>query len=153
MFVRFNGWFDRVTEQYTNGVTRRIKGVPLVVILLVCVGVGDIFLFEKKPTGFIPPEDEGRFICHFQMPEAGSTTRAIAVMNSVDEDGAQYARGAHTAALSGLNVVTYAIKSNAGTIYIQLKPWDERNEEVEQLPGIIAELQKRICGIKMQRSR
>jgi HAE1 family hydrophobic/amphiphilic exporter-1 len=52
---------------------------------------------------------------------------------------------AHYAALSGLNVVNNASNSNAGTIYIQLKPWDERNKESEQVPGIIDVLNKRIA--------
>jgi HAE1 family hydrophobic/amphiphilic exporter-1 len=57
---------------------------------------------------------------------------------------------AHYAALSGLNVVTNASNSNNGTIYCQLKPWDERNEKGEKVPGIIGVLQKRIvdAGIK-----
>ncbi len=50
----------------------------------------------------------------------------------------------HYAALSGLNVVTNATNSNCGTIYCQLKPWDERKESSEQVPGIIGVMQKRI---------
>jgi HAE1 family hydrophobic/amphiphilic exporter-1 len=56
----------------------------------------------------------------------------------------------HYAALSGLNVVTNATNSNCGTIYCQLKPWDERSVTSEKVPGIISVLQKRIseAGIK-----
>ncbi|MGO8752992.1 MAG: efflux RND transporter permease subunit, partial [Thermoguttaceae bacterium] len=57
---------------------------------------------------------------------------------------------AHYAALSGLNVVNNATNSNTGTIYVQLKPWDERSDEGQQVPGIIGVMQKRIveAGIK-----
>ena len=51
---------------------------------------------------------------------------------------------AHYAALSGLNVVNNATNSNCGTVYVQLKPWDERSKESEQVPGIIDVMQKRI---------
>ena len=51
---------------------------------------------------------------------------------------------AHYAALSGLNVVTNATNSNCGTIYCQLKPWDERSESRQQVPGIIRVMQQRI---------
>ena len=56
----------------------------------------------------------------------------------------------HYAALSGLNVVNNATNSNSGTVYVQLKPWDERHKKSEQVPGIIEEMQKRIndAGIK-----
>jgi len=51
---------------------------------------------------------------------------------------------AHYAALSGLNVITNATNSNCGTVYCQLKPWDERNGDEEEVPGILNVLQKRI---------
>ena len=56
----------------------------------------------------------------------------------------------HYAALGGLNVVNFSTKSNSGTIFCQLKPWDEREKTSEQVPGIIAELQKHIAmaGVK-----
>ena len=57
----------------------------------------------------------------------------------------------HYAALSGFNVINGATNSNSGTIYCQLKPWDERKDEIrEQVPSIIDVMQKRIAeaGIK-----
>ena len=34
MFYRFNEWFDKVTDKYTEGVKRSIKGAKYIVILL-----------------------------------------------------------------------------------------------------------------------
>jgi hydrophobic/amphiphilic exporter-1 (mainly G- bacteria), HAE1 family len=148
VFFRFNNWFERVTHHYTNGVRGWIKGAPLVVILLICIGIGDFFLFEKKPTGFIPQEDEGRVYVSFEIPEAGSTTRAITVLDSIQHIAQNVPGVLHTAALGGLNILTFGIKSNAGSVFIQFKPWDERHGKSEQLQGIIAELQKRFASIK-----
>jgi HAE1 family hydrophobic/amphiphilic exporter-1 len=50
--------------------------------------------------------------------------------------------------LGGLNVVTFATKSNSGTIFTQLKPWSERKDKAKQLNGIIASLQQKFAGIK-----
>ena len=36
-----------------------------------------IFSFQAKPTGFIPPEDEGRLYVTYEMPEGTSTTKAL----------------------------------------------------------------------------
>jgi HAE1 family hydrophobic/amphiphilic exporter-1 len=54
----------------------------------------------------------------------------------------------HYAALGGLNVVTFATKSNSGTIFVQLKPWDERSDKSLQLNGLIATLQRRFSAIR-----
>ncbi len=55
---------------------------------------------------------------------------------------------AHYAALGGLNVVTFASKSNSGTIFSQLKPWDERKDKSLQLSSLIATLQQKFATIK-----
>jgi hydrophobic/amphiphilic exporter-1 (mainly G- bacteria), HAE1 family len=150
IFFVFNNWFDKVTEKYTNGVKRSIKASRFVVILLLCICTGAYFLFEKKPTGFIPSEDDGNLYVTFQLPPASSTTESVDVMTRLMKVVTSTPGVAHYAALSGLNVVNNATNSNAGTIYVQLKPWDERSEENQQVPGIIRVMQRRIteAGIK-----
>jgi HAE1 family hydrophobic/amphiphilic exporter-1 len=149
-FAKFNAWFDKITASYTNGVKRSIKASRLVIILLVCICAGTYFLFESKPTGFIPSEDDGNLYVTFQLPPASSTTQSVDVMSKLMKVIASTPGVAHYAALSGLNVVTNASNSNNGTIYIQLKPWDERNSPDEQVPGIIGVMQRRIAdaGVK-----
>jgi HAE1 family hydrophobic/amphiphilic exporter-1 len=147
-FYRFNEWFRRFSLRYTIGVKGWIKHSPLVIILLVCIIVGDIFLFKSKPTGFIPTEDDGRIYIAFEIPEAGSTTRALTALDSIQHISQRVPGVAHTAALGGLNILTFGSKSNSGTIFMQLKPWDERTDKRLQLMGIIAELNKRLSAVK-----
>ena len=149
-FTKFNDWFQRVTDKYTIGVKKSIDGARYIVILLLCVCVGAYFLFQQKPTGFIPSEDDGNLYVTFQLPPASSTAQSVDVMAKLMHVVAGTPGVAHYAALSGLNVVTNASNSNNGTIYCQLAPWDDRSSSSEQVPGIIGVLQKRIAdaGIK-----
>jgi HAE1 family hydrophobic/amphiphilic exporter-1 len=147
-FYYFNNWFEKVTHHYTNGVGAWIKRAPLVIVLLACICVGDYLLFSKKPTGFIPTEDDGRLYITYEIPEAGSTTRSLEVLDSIQHIAQRVPGVLHTAALGGLNILTFGIKSNAGSIFMQFKPWDQRKEKSEQLYGIIAELNKRFSVIK-----
>jgi len=119
-----------------------------VIVLLACVCVGDYLLFSKKPTGFIPTEDDGRLYISYEIPEAGSTTRSLEVLDSIQHIAQRVPGVLHTAALGGLNILTFGIKSNSGSIFMQFKPWDERKKKSEQLYGIIAELNKRFAVIK-----
>ncbi|MFI5159811.1 MAG: efflux RND transporter permease subunit [Sphingobacteriales bacterium] len=143
-FTKFNAWFDRVTGRYTEGVRRSIKGSRYIVILLICVCAGAYFMFQSKPTGFIPSEDDGNLYVTFQLPPASSTAQSVDVMSRLMKVVAGTPGVGHYAALSGLNVVTNATNSNNGTIYVQLKPWDERSGNDQQVPGIIKVMQKRI---------
>jgi HAE1 family hydrophobic/amphiphilic exporter-1 len=144
-FFRFNQWFGRVTGRYRNAVDKSIKNSKFIVILLICIVVGTILLFKNKPSGFIPTEDEGRIYITYDLPEASSTQRSVSrlhemmnLLDSIPEVG-------HYAALGGLNVVSFANKSNSGTIFVQLKPWDDRKLTSEELVGVI---QKKMAGFK-----
>jgi len=144
-FFLFNQWFGRVTGRYRNAVDRGIKNSKFIIIILVCIIVATILLFRGKPTGFIPTEDEGRIYITYDIPEAASTQRSVSrlhemmnLLDSIPEVG-------HYAALGGLNVVSFANKSNSGTIFVQLKPWDDRKLTSEQLVGVI---QKKMARFK-----
>jgi len=145
IFYRFNNWFEKITNKYSNGVKQSIKGARYIVILLVCICVGAYFLFKFKPTGFIPSEDDGNVYVTFQLPPASATTQSVTIMKRLMTIVASTPGIGHYAALSGLNVVTNATNSNCGTIYIQLKPWDERHKTSEKVPAILNELKKRIA--------
>ncbi|HEV3221711.1 MAG TPA: efflux RND transporter permease subunit [Puia sp.] len=150
MFFRFNDWFERVTNRYSNGVQKSIRASRYIVILLICICVATYFLFQHKSSGFIPSEDDGNLYVTFQLPPASSTAQSVDVMSRLMKVISNTPGVGHYAALSGLNVLNNASNSNAGTIYVQLKPWDERSVSDQQVPGIMEVMRKRIAdaGIK-----
>jgi len=144
LFFKFNAWFQRVTDKYTNGVKKSISASKYVIILLICICVAALFLFKNKPSGFIPSEDDGNLYVTFQLPPASSTSQSVDVMTRLMKVVASTPGVGHYAALSGLNVINNATNSNCGTVYVQLKPWDERSTSDQQVPGIIGVMQQRI---------
>lgn len=148
-FYKFNEGFRRLTLNYTLGVKGWIKRAALVIVMLVCIMVGDFFLFKSKPTGFIPTEDEGRLYVTFEIPESGSTTRSLAVLDNMMKIAQGVPGVFHVAALGGLNFISGGSKSNSGTMFMQLKPWDERKGITET--DIMRDLTKRFAPIKEAR--
>lgn len=147
-FYRFNNWFAKVTSSYTSGVKKSIKRTPYVIVLLICIFAGTTILFKNKPSGFIPTEDEGRLYVTYELPEASSTSRSLEVLQAVMDTMKAQPGIAHYAALGGFNVITGAVKSNSGTIFSQLAPWEDRKEKAVQLQGIASALQKKFANIK-----
>lgn len=150
-FGGFNRWFDKLSHSYTRGVAKWIKGAKLVIVMMIVLFVGLALLFKSKPTGFIPTEDEGRMFVTYEMPEGTSTTRSVAmltdIMNRVKAIPAVNVVGG----LAGLNAISFSNKSNVGTMFVSLKPWDERKSKEEQLQGVIGEIMKRTGDIKEAR--
>jgi HAE1 family hydrophobic/amphiphilic exporter-1 len=148
LFYHFNKWFNRRTEGYTNNVKIAIRNSRYVVVVLILVIFGTYFMLLKKPTGFIPMEDEGRLYVTFELPEASSSTRTQEVMKKLRDILGEFKGMNHYTSVAGLNVVTGASKPNSGTIFCMLKPWDERTEKSEQLFTMVAQLQARFSTIR-----
>ena len=148
---RFNAWFDKVTGSYTKGVNTWIRKTPYVLVMMACLFVGLFFLFKHKPTGFIPTEDEKRVLVTYEMPEGTSTTRSIAMLLDLQKRIMTIPAVKTIGGLAGLNILTFTSKSNAGTVFVNLKTWDERDLDTESVPKVMAEIQKRTADIKEAR--
>src|SRR3984957_13701711 len=135
-FGFFNGGFERFISGYTRGVRTSIRYSWLIIVLLAGICMGAFFLFQAKPTGFVPMEDGGRIFIGFQLPEASSTARSLETLNKIMKIVSETEGIHHYAALGGLNAITFASKSNGGTIFTSLNPWDERKDKSLQLKGI-----------------
>lgn len=144
LFFRFNTWFDAVTIRYSNGVKNGIRRSRYVIIVLLCIGIATFFLFQHKPSGFIPSEDDGLVYVTYELPEASSTIESVNVMQQLMKVVSSTPGVEHYAALAGFNVITGATKSNSGTIYVQLKPWDERTTSTQRIPGLINVMRQKI---------
>ena len=149
-FYRFDKWFERFTSSYTNGVKRSIKYSKLVVIILLCICAGAYFLFKAKPSGFVPPEDGGRLLVTYQLPDASATTQSVNVLNKLMKVVGEAPGILHYTAVSGFNILNGGATSNSGSMFVMLKPWDQRTADSLQVPGLLDVLRKRIAktGIK-----
>ncbi len=112
VFGRFNRWFETLTKDYVHTVRRGINASRYVLILLLCICVGAFFLFKKKPSGFIPAEDDGRLYVTYQMPEGTSTTQSVAVITKLMEIVGSTPGVDHYSAISGLNILNFGTTSN-----------------------------------------
>ncbi|HZX75242.1 MAG TPA: efflux RND transporter permease subunit, partial [Cyclobacteriaceae bacterium] len=150
-YIRFNNWFGKVTGAYTRGVSSWIKNARYVMVMMVCLFVGLFIMFKNKPTGFIPTEDEKRLLLAYELPEGSSTTRSVEMLKEIQRRVRGINAVRMVGGLSGLNVLSGAAKSNAGTVFILLKPWDERNMKTEGVFQVMAEVQKRTADLKEAR--
>jgi len=146
-FRGFNRVFDTATKGYV-GVARLLVRRAVVTVLLVgvvVVGVG--LLGRQLPAGFIPDEDQGLFGVAVQLPPAASLERTSAVLRKVEEILAKVEGVERFQTIGGYGAVTQTYQPNFGTIFVRLKPWEERHAKELHVTGIMARMQRELAQI------
>ncbi|EOR92733.1 RND efflux system, inner membrane transporter CmeB [Arcticibacter svalbardensis MN12-7] len=137
-FYRFNRWFQHITGKYSNGVQWTIRKTPMALILLVCIFIGTVGLFRSKSAGFIPNEDAGVFLMGVSLPEGASAARTNAFIETIiGRIKKEIPEVKNITSIQGINILNRSFKSNAGTFFVQMKNWDEREKTVVEAIGQI----------------
>lgn len=137
-FYKFNVWFDKVTYRYSKGVKKSIKAAPLALILLLCIFIGTGWMFQNKPTGFIPSEDGGMFFAGVTLPEGSSSSRTDSVLMELETElRKDFPEINYITAISGINILNRAFKPNGATLFVSLKHWNERKRTAGEITGAI----------------
>lgn len=150
-FAWFNNRFSRLTHSYSKGVAAWIRKTPYVMVMMVVLFVGLFFLFKNKPTAFIPTEDEGRLYVTYEMPEATSTSRSVDMLLEISRRIRQLPEVKVAGGLAGLNIINFSGKTNVGTIFVNLKPWEEREGKEHHVQAVVAKIQKLTSDIREAR--
>ncbi len=137
LFGKFNRGMDRTTDSYmsfTHVITRKIKrGVVFIVIMTVAVGI-----FGKLvPGGFIPEEDMGYFFVNVQLPDAASLQRSDEITKKAEKVLMDFEEVEFVTTATGFSILSGAMISNTGFLFVSLKNWDERPYTAKQLIQLV----------------
>ena len=87
--------------------------------------------FRKTPIGFIPQIDDGYLITVTQLPPAASLARTDEVNRKAVELALDTPGVAHAVNIVGFSGATRTNTSNAGAVFVVLKPFEERAKDPE----------------------
>ncbi len=134
-FAGFNRVFDRLTDNYVGTVGFTLKhGLVGVVVLAVVIGVSTLF-FRIIPGSFVPSEDQGYLISALMLPDGATLKRTQATGENMRQMIAQDEAVKLTFVVSGFDLIGGGNKPNAGTMFIPLKDWSERQGKAQDLAG------------------
>ncbi|MFO7727841.1 MAG: multidrug efflux RND transporter permease subunit [Desulfonatronovibrio sp.] len=142
----FSNMFNRMFSAFTNGYTATVRAsirgwFVTICILAVLFGV-TLGLLRILPTGFVPPEDQGYFLVSVQLPPAASLQRTDTAMHKVEAYLDEVPGVSDYITLGGFNLLGAGVSSYAGTMFVILDPWEERQTPELSLNAILADLGK-----------
>jgi multidrug efflux pump len=143
LFRGFNVVFDWMTNFYGATVGRMLRISALVLAIYGGLLVLTYVEFNRTPTGFIPQQDKGYLILNVQLPDSASVERTQRIMGRIETLARQTPGVAHTVGVSGTSLILNANAPNLGSLYIMLKPFEERHAEIMSADEIGKRIQER----------
>ncbi len=147
----FFGWFNRVFAKATRGYTGAVGSVigrpaawfGVFAVLLVLAG----FLWKRIPTAFIPTEDKGYMAMAVQLPDAASLQRTEATVGNIEKIIRTEPSAVNIVALVGLDLLSQSNSTNGATVFLNLKPWEERSKH-DALDSIAARMNGKLFAMR-----
>lgn len=132
-FGWFNTSFEWLTNQYTYLVDKTLHHRVIGASVFGAILVGCFVMFRLVPGGFVPAEDQGYLISALILPDGASLQRTQQTGDTFQKKIIEDPNVARVFVIAGRDIIGGGNKSNAGTIFIPLKDWDERSTSSEAL--------------------
>jgi multidrug efflux pump len=133
LFRSFNRGFSRGSNAYSRGVAGVIGRKGLMMgVYAVLLGVTFV-MFRTVPGGFVPGQDKQYLVGFAQLPDAATLDRTEDVIRRMTDIALAQPGVESAIAFPGLSINGFTNSSNAGIVFVSLKPFAERT--TPQLSG------------------
>ena len=102
-----------------------------------------VWLFGFYPVGFIPQQDQGWLLVDAQLPDSASVQRTGEVIAQMAKIASTIDGVDHTLTISGQSVLLQTNSSNFGSLFVILKPFEERRTPDHSAQAIQLQLRRK----------
>lgn len=144
----FNKGFDTTRNGYDSVVGKMLRHPALSIVVFLALCFAAFWGFIKWPTSYVPEEDQGYFMTSVQLPEGASLSRTDSIVSRVSADLLTLPEVKDVISISGMSFLAGGAGSNLGSMFVVLKPWDERKGKGQSVDGVIAKTSERTSDIQ-----
>ncbi len=146
-FAAFNRGFDRMSKGYGRRVCAVTRRPVMATAVFLALLAATVLVLLKVPGGFIPDQDQGYLIVALELPKGASLQRTDAVIQEATDIILDTPGAARAVAFAGFSGATFSNASNAGAIFVPLKPFAERGPD-DSINAVLARLSQRLSVIR-----
>jgi HAE1 family hydrophobic/amphiphilic exporter-1 len=149
-FDGFNKWYFGLEDKYKKLlekiVNRRVITFGILIVFILGTGI----LGKILPSGFIPNEDQGTFYASVTTPSGATLERTKQVVNEIQKSSEGIDAIESVSTLGGTNILSDGTGATYGTALINLKPWNNREQSVEDVIEVLKEKTKHIKDAQIE---
>jgi HAE1 family hydrophobic/amphiphilic exporter-1 len=143
----FNKVYEDMKAPYMGLVRRMVSHTGLMLVVFFAIIAIAAWQFMRRPTGFLPTEDQGFAILLARLPDAASQPRAQEVSEKVDRILRKTPGIASWVTIGGFSILDAASVSTVNTTFIVYEDWSKRGAALSQ-DKIVSGLNRDVSTIK-----
>ena len=147
-FHGFDRFFAKASNGYANFLKMVVRRGFLMMLLALGIALVSGWQFGKIPSAFLPVEDQGYVITSIQLPDAASKERTDELLQKINEILEATPGLQDWISLGGFSIIDGTNASNAATIFVVMKPWEQRTAENETQEAILKHLNQKFSAIQ-----
>ncbi|MFN3480422.1 MAG: efflux RND transporter permease subunit [Thermodesulfovibrionales bacterium] len=128
----FQDFFEITRTGFVKGVRVVIRLAFINVIIFVVMLLATYIVIKRLPTALVPLEDKSAVLFFTYLPPASSLQRTQDVIHEIEGIFSKTPEVQEWVAVSGLDLQSFAFRTDAGVGWVRLKEWSERKKK-EQL--------------------
>ena len=128
-FHVFNRTFDKASHLYGKGICKVVQEPVMFLTAFTLLIALTVLVLFQVPGGFIPQQDQGYIIVAVELPKGASLDRTDKVIKQATELIKATPGAFQVVAFAGFSGATFSNASNAGAIFVTLKPFDQRGSQ------------------------
>jgi hydrophobe/amphiphile efflux-1 (HAE1) family protein len=133
IFRPFNLGFAWLVSLYTNGVRWVAHHAVIAFAAFALVIAGTAGLLRLVPGSLVPPEDQGYLFGAVVLPDGATLSRTGKVGAAMQKILTEHPAVEHVFMINGFDLIGGGNKTSSATLFITLKPWDERGASAEDI--------------------
>jgi len=147
-YSAFNAAYDATTKKYKRAIQflSRKRWIAATIVLIF-IGLF-AYLLKVTPAGFVPNEDQSFIMADISLPPASSLERTTAIANHVVDIARQQPEMNSVVRIAGSGIMSGGNGGSYGSLFMNLKPWDQRKGDQHSVGAVINNLFGATAGIK-----
>ena len=126
-FRWFNRAFSATTNRFLTSVDQALQYRSRALAIFAGVIAIAGLLFWYLPSSFVPPEDQGYLIGNVQLPDGATLERTSEVSAQFQRMMPDFPEFEYVNVINGNDIIGGGTKSSAATLFIILRPWNDRD--------------------------
>ncbi|WP_419774870.1 efflux RND transporter permease subunit [Halarcobacter sp.] len=136
IFEKFDNALESFKKVYKKILEKIIKYWQVAALVYILLLGATFFAFKTLPIGFIPNEDQGTLVASISL-QAGTTLNKTEDTTDKIVELMKETKGVKDViSVAGFNILTGALDSSAGTIFLVLEDWEQRTSKDTSVKAI-----------------